>query len=148
MVDGVDIVTTYRVMVPRTPAVQWQKRGGGADHSQETRRKRNRGLRPSSKASREAAASNLTSDGSQPPLGTRWEKDVSDTLQCSEREGDIYKASCLVAFDLSRRALCQQLLRWGWRSTPLAAQLDPSTPMDNVLEVEECFGSQRVVSLG
>lgn len=40
------------------------------DHQEMNRRKSGQRLRPSSKASREAALSNVTSDNSHPPLGT------------------------------------------------------------------------------
>jgi hypothetical protein len=43
------------------------------DENQEVRRGREQRVGPSSRASLEAAASNCTSDGSQPPLGTKKE---------------------------------------------------------------------------
>lgn len=82
MADGVGIVITNRVMVPRTPAVRVKdanetqgKVGGEGEErrskNQEVRRHRGTKVGPSSKASREAAASNSTSDGSHPPFGTK-----------------------------------------------------------------------------
>lgn len=78
--DGVGIVITKRVIVPRAPAVRWtgSNNGGARAHEQQRgeenqevrRRREGQRVRPSSKASRKAAFSSFTSDDSQPPFGT------------------------------------------------------------------------------
>ena len=81
-------MVTYRVIEPRTPAV-WRTKAGNSNRSgreegtsgdEETKEER---VGPSSRASREAAASSCTSDGSQPPLGTRQGKEQTNIVSNS-----------------------------------------------------------------
>jgi hypothetical protein len=70
-------------------------RSSGDEQTEEGQR-----LRPSSKASREAALSKVTSDNSQPPLGTRKvEKQHEQKIPTKRRK----KRAMLNAKDVSKR---------------------------------------------
>lgn len=77
------------------------KEGGEMNQEVERRREGQR-LRPSSKASREAAASRTKSDASQPPFGTTKGGKGGDCELCGQvkKQTLTHKPNDLVVFDL------------------------------------------------